>query len=584
MLSELRIQNFAIIDKLELKFATGFNAITGETGAGKSIIIDAVDLLLGGRADVDAIRAGEDRAIVEGSFKMAPTLVADLQPLFSAEEIDFDPHSGEITLSREIRANGRSISRLNGSTVSLQFYREIGGRLVDVHGQTEHLSLLRPKSHIGLLDNFAGLEGQVRTLAALVAELLETRRQRDELLQDEAALARRIDSLNYQIEEIEAVDPKIGEETSLGEESARLGNAEQLAALSGEAAQILDNEDPEVSSVSLLLSQVAAALAKVQRIDAQMADAANLAQALSEQANDLAITVRDYYDGLEQNPARLAEVEERLDAISRLKKKYGGSIEAVLAYAAKAKAELDTITNSEAQIARLQAQEETLLRRIGVGAAAISAARAKAAQNLATGIENELGDLKMEGARFQVSLEQAEDEQGCYVGEKRLAFDQTGIDRVEFMMAANRGEPLRPVAKVASGGETARIMLALKGVLSRADKTPTLIFDEVDQGIGGRLGSMLGQKLWRLSTDHQVLCVTHLAQLASFADSHFKVSKAARGDRTVTSVRPLDDKLRVEELAEMLGAETVSAKQSAHDLLMLARQVKAGRSIQAELL
>ncbi|CAG0975620.1 MAG: DNA repair protein RecN [Anaerolinea sp.] len=582
MLSELRIQNFAIIDKLELRLSPGFNTITGETGAGKSIIIDAMDVMLGGRTDPDMIRAGEDKAVIEGTFKPEPSLFAEIKPLLEKEGLEAEP---ELTFTREIRANGRTICRLNGSTVSLPFYREIGQRLVDIHGQSEHLSLLRPKVHVYLLDGFAGLVGKRRELGALVAELSEVRVKIADLEQDEAALARRMDMLKYQVEEIRGVAPKVGEDNQLQEESARLANAEQLATLTAEAAQILDGESADTPAALDMLNQVAAALAKVSRIDPRLQESAELAEIVSEQVAELAKTVRSYVDGVEHNPARLTEVEERLDALNRLKKKYGGTLEAVLAHAEQAAKDLATITNSEAALFGLRAAEEKLLRKIGAAALALSDSRLLAANKLAQGIELELQELKMEGARFTVSLTQEEDlEHGCYVRDRRLKFDSTGIDHVEFMIAANRGEPLRPLVKVASGGETARIMLALKSVLSRQDSTPTLIFDEIDQGIGGRLGTMLGQKLWKLSTSHQVLCVTHLPHLASFADSHFKVAKTPREHRTVTEITLLNDKQRVEELAEMLGAETVSAKQSAHDLLMIARQLKDGKGIQAALL
>jgi DNA repair protein RecN (Recombination protein N) len=272
-----------------------------------------------------------------------------------------------------------------------------------------------------------------------------------------------------------------------------------------------------------------------------------------------------------------------MDALNRLKRKYGGTLEAVIAFGQKAAEDLSKLTNSEDRLRELRAQEDVLLRQIGERAAQISRARKAAAEKLGEGIVRELADLKMEGARFGVDIQQTEDPNGCYVGEHRLRFDHTGIDTVEFMLAANRGEPLRPLVKVASGGETARIMLALKTVLSRADSTPTLIFDEIDQGIGGRVGAIVGQKLWKLSEGHQVLCVTHLPQIAAFGDSHFRVVKTLREDRTVTSIASLNDRARVDELAEMLGAETGSGKQSAHDLLMVSRGIKEGKNIQTTL-
>jgi DNA repair protein RecN (Recombination protein N) len=585
MLTELRIQNFAIIDKLEVRFEAGFNVITGETGAGKSIIIDAVDVLLGGRADVDFIRAGEERASVEGAFKATPALLPLLRPLLEQEGIELNPQPEDLLLTRELRTNGRNICRVNGSTVSLHAYKEIGQRLVDVHGQTEHLSLLRAKEHIALLDAYAGLEGTRNRIAALVDQVNDVRREIDQLRQDKEALARRMDMLGYQVQEIRAVAPKPGEEEVLQAESARLANSEVLARNSTEAAiALFGEESTEVRGAVDLLSIAAAALARIARIDPKATEYVSLAESAAAQVDELARSVRAYMEHVEQNPARLEEVEERIDAINRLKKKYGGTVEAVLAFADKAEIEMAGIQNSEARQEELAKQQDTLLRQIGDLAAKASLARQETAETLAQAIELEMRDLRMDGARFTVAISQEEDPAGAYVGNRRLKFDATGVDQVEFMMAANRGEPLRPLVKVASGGEVARIMLALKGVLSRADKTPTLIFDEIDQGIGGRLGSVLGQKLWRLSGEHQVLCVTHLAQLAGFADAHFKVLKAYKGERTTTAIQRLEDKARVEEIAEMLGAETVSARQSAHDILMLARQLKDGKGVQTPML
>jgi DNA repair protein RecN (Recombination protein N) len=581
MLSELRITDFAIIDRLEVQFAPGFNVITGETGAGKSIIIDAVDLVLGGRADSDFIRAGRERAMVEAVFKLSGALQAALSPLLNAEHIELN--GDELTLTRELRANGRNICRINGSAVSLQFHREIAARLVDIHGQGEHLSLLRTPEHLYLLDRYASLEVSRAALADLAAQLSALRAEIERLQSDDAARARRVDMLSYQLEEIRAVAPRLDEEQTLRAESERLANAEQIAALSAETLRLLDSDDETPNALSLL-NQIAALLHKLARFDPRMADHAVSAENAVALIEDIARALNHYTENIEHNPNRLYEVEERLEALNRLKRKYGGSLEAVLAHAAHCERELQNITNSEARLAELRAQEETLLRIIGERAAQISAARLQAAQKLSQAVVRELSELRMDGARFEVALHQEDDPDGCFVGARRLKFDATGIDAVEFMLAANRGEPLRPLAKVVSGGETARIMLALKTVLSRADQTPTLIFDEIDQGIGGRLGSVVGHKLWKLSDGHQVLCVTHLAHIAGFADRHFRVSKRYSDDRTVAVIAELNERARVDEIAEMLGAETISARQSAHDILVAARHIKEGRSVQESLL
>ncbi|MBN1564412.1 MAG: DNA repair protein RecN [Anaerolineae bacterium] len=579
MLQELRIKNFAIIDELELSLRGGFLVVTGETGAGKSIIVDAVNLLLGERSDATFVRGGTERATIEGIFAVAPSIRDELHAVLREHELEGDTPD-EVILSREVRSNGRSQARVNGMTCNLTVYREVGGLLVDIHGQSEHLSLLRPAQHLFLLDRYADLEAPRHELQTHVQALRQLRGEIDELLTDEAALARRIDMLQYQVQEIESADPTPDEEAELQQERNRLVNAEKIAELATEAQYALTGELGENAGVEDLLGQAALVLSRLARLDPSVEVHAQLAEMLSVQAEELASTIRNYRDDIEYDPRRLDIIEERLEVLNRLKRKYGGTIEAVLEHAAHAQAELDRISHSEERLAELREQEEALLRHIGERAIKISEIRQRAGTQLTQAIVKELADLKMENARFEVRVEQHDDPDGCFVGERRLAFSNTGIDQVEFYMAANVGEPLRPIAKVASGGETARIMLALKSVLVYADPIPTLIFDEIDQGIGGRLGTIVGHKLWRLSDNHQVLCVTHLAQLAGFGDDHYRVSKHIEGKRTVTRVQHLDDQGRVDELAEMLGAETTSARQSAYDILMLARRSKEGRHLE----
>lgn len=578
MLQELRIKDFAIIDALDLRLAPGFQVITGETGAGKSIIVDAVTLLLGERSDATFVRGGAERSVIEGIFSVPDGVRDDLRAILEAEGLEGDG-ADEIILSREVRANGRSVARVNGIACALSVYREIGGLLVDIHGQGEHLSLLRPSQHLYLLDRYAGVEAQRAEVAAMVRELGAVRAEIASLLTDEAALARRVDMLQFQIEEITTADPRPEEEAELAQERTRLANAEKIAELANEAYYALVGEAGESAGTDRL-AQAALALSKLVRLDPALQDAYTLAESISIQADELARTLRDYNDDTEYDPRRLDEIEERVELLNRLKRKYGGTIEDVLAHAAHAQAELDTITHSEERLATLRAEEDRLLRAIGDAAAALSRVRREAADRLTEAIVRELGDLKMKGARFEARITREPDSDGVYIEDERFAFSATGVDQIEFYMAANVGEPLRPLVKVASGGETARIMLALKSVLSYADRVPTLIFDEIDQGIGGRVGAIVGQKLWQLSGHHQVLCVTHLAQLAGFGDAHFRVTKHVEGQRTVTRVEQLNDQGRVDELAEMLGAETTNVRQSAYDILMLARRAKEGRHLE----
>jgi DNA repair protein RecN (Recombination protein N) len=579
MLEELRIQNFAIIDRLELTFEHGFNVITGETGAGKSIILDAVELLLGSRVDSSFVRAGAEKAVVEGVFMLPPRVRGIIVPLLQGEELldPDDPESHTLTLSREVRRNGRSSARVNGIAVSADVMREIGEALVDIHGQSAHLSLFRPRAHIELLDKFADLLEVRAGLAKVVTTLHEIQAQIKVLVNDKEELQRRADRLRYEVEEIEAAGLTPDEETELVAERDRLGSSEQLAEITSEVIEHLNgDENSELPSVVDALMQVATLMGRLVKIDPRLTDEYNLSEQLSDGAQELAITLSGYADKIEFNPNRLNTLEERLELIKSLKRRYKtDTIQGVLDYAAKAADELNNIENSEERLNELRVQEDKMLRHIGELCLRLHRGREKAGQALGKRVVQELQDLRMERTQFEVALTLTEAENGCFVDDKRYAFDATGMDKVEFMMSANPGEPLRPLAKVASGGEAARIMLALKSVLSRADETPLLIFDEIDQGIGGRIGSVVGEKLWGLTDSHQVMVVTHMPQLAGYADKHFHVKKLVKGERTSTQVTPLDeDTQRVRELAAMLGADGDAGLQSARDILDAARSRK----------
>lgn len=584
MLVELNVRNFAIIDELHLRFNPGFNVLTGETGAGKSIIIDAVSTLLGGRADTTMIRSGTDEAQVEGIFHLNEAMKEAILPLLQKDGLEGDDEN-ILVLAREIRREGRSICRVNGHAVTLGTLESIGQHLVDIHGQTEHLSLLRVREHIDFLDRYGGLWSLRRQVSDLVHELRQVRQELSDLVRDERELARRADLLTYQIQEIAAANLRVGEEEELNEERTRLANAEHLMELADAAYRALyAGEEGQASAIDLL-SQAVHNLTDLEKIDPTLKEQRQVAEEASYQLEDLARSLRAYRDSIEFNPARLREVEERLDVIYNLKRKYGDSIAEILAFGEAAQRELEGIVHSEERVEELRAREEELLRQIGALAAQLSAQRRATGERLGKAIEAELKDLGMAGARFGVAIEQKEAEDGAWVGDKRYAFDTTGIDRVEFLISPNIGEPLKPLVKIASGGETSRLMLALKTVLSAADRTPTLIFDEIDAGIGGRAGGVVGQKLWSLTaatspsgTGHQVLCVTHLPQLAGFGDAHFKVDKRVVGERTVTTVQQLTEEERVEELASMLGTATTVTRRSAQELLEQVSKVKGNRS------
>ena len=570
MLTELRIENFAIIDRLALDFTPGLIIFTGETGAGKSIIMDALEMLLGGRTETTVIRADAERAAVEGIFKLAgPEKSAVVEVLKREDLLDDENY---VTLAREVRREGRNTARINGRTVNVTVLKEIGAFLVDIHGQTEHLSLLDVRAHLGLLDRFASVEVLLTSYRQTYTQLQAVRRDLKELRAAQADSDRRLEMLTFQAEEIDSASLKPGEDELLRLERERLANAEALAANAQEALGLMDEGTPETPAISDQLGQAVAALSSLARVDQSQEELSGRAETVLESLSEIARDLRNYLEGIEYNPKRLEEVEERLDLIHRLLRKYGGTIEAVLEFGENARKQLDNITNAAEKIGELEAKETALLGEALKRATALSEKRKKAAETLSKGIETELDDLKMASARFGVDFQTKPDPQGLPMGgDARVAFDANGFDRVEFLVAPNPGEGLKPLAKVASGGETSRLMLALKNVLARADQVPSLVFDEIDQGIGGRVGGVVGQKLWNLGRVHQVLCITHLPQLAAFGDQHFQVQKLIENGRTITAVRKLEGDERMLELAQMLGEVTEGTLRSAHEIMQAAR-------------
>ncbi len=573
MLTELRIENFAIIARLELDFRPGLIIFTGETGAGKSIIMDALEMLLGGRAETAVIRAEAERAAVEAVFKLSGATKEAVNEILRREDLLDDENY--VTLAREVRREGRSIARINGSTVNVKLLREVGAYLVDIHGQTEHLSLLDVRAHLGLLDRYARVDSLLASYRQTYAALQALRRELTELRAAQADSARRIEMYTFQVEEIESARLKPGEDEELRQERDRLANAETLAANAQEAITLLDEGSPETPAISDQLGQVVSALASLARVDLSKAELAARAESLLENIAEVARELRDYLEAVEYNPKRLEQVEERLDLIHRLLRKYGGSVEAVIAFGENSRKQLETITNAAEKLDELEAREAVLLNELAERGERLSDKRKKAAEKLAKGIETELNDLKMASAQFAVDFQTKPDAAGLPIAGSRVAFDASGFDRVEFLVAPNPGEGLKPLAKIASGGETSRLMLALKNVLAQADQVPSLVFDEIDQGIGGRVGGVVGQKLWQLGRNHQVFCITHLPQLAVFGEQHFQVQKLVKNGRTTTQVRRIEGDERLLELAGMLGEVSEGTLRSASDLLQSARAVSA---------
>ncbi len=595
MLTELHIEDFAIIDKLDLQFGPGLVVFTGETGAGKSIIIDAVETLLGGRADSTYVRSGSERAIIDAVFHIPEAARSAIMAILEREDLLDEPTY--LTMGREIRLSGRNVARVNGRSVNASLLRELGEYLIDLHGQSEHLSLLRVNQHLSLLDSFALAANEMladspshftldevkagqapasrRSIHELLAAYEKTfqrlqvvRRELEQLRQAERDASRRSDLLAYQINEIESARLRIDEEEELRDERNRLANAEGLASLTQEALMALDEGNPEALAVTDLFGQVVHALSSLSRLDPSQSSLLDQAQSLSEGLGDLALNLRAYLEGIEFNPKRLDHVEERLALLHGLKRKYGDSVAEILKFLEQAHQQLDEITHAGERIQELESEQEKLLTQLGQEGMALSRERQAAGESLSQAMETELADLFMSGAQFKVDFQQRSDPQGAPMGNgHKVAFDAHGLERVEFLIAPNPGEGFKPLAKIASGGETSRLMLALKNVLARADQIPTLIFDEIDQGIGGRVGAVVGQKLWSLARQHQVLCITHLPQLAVYGEQHFQVQKIIHEDRTTTQVTKLDEEKRLIELAQMLGEVSEGTLHSARELM-----------------
>ncbi len=576
MLRRLYIRDFAIIDELTLDFAPGLVVLTGETGAGKSILVDAMVLALGGRADPVMVRQGAHHAYIETTFHLTPEVQQVLRPVLEEHDLWDEEAPEELVLSREIRRQGRHPARINGRLVSLQLVRQVAAHLVDIHGQSEHLTLLQTRHQRALLDRYAHAEPLLSHYQDVHRRWRERRAAIEQLKEQLRTAARQMDLLQYQIQEIEAARLEPGEEETLRQERTRLVHAERLARWVQEALQLLDEGSLEVPAATDQVGQVVSLLEEVGRVDPSQEPLAQRTQEALEQLSEVARDLRRYAEMLEFNPQRLEEVESRLALIEDLKRKYGDSIEAVLAYAEQARRELEELTTADERLEAWEAELASLSQELALVALELSRKRREAARQLAREVEKELKELRMEHARFRVDVVQREDPQGLPLPDgRRVAFDRYGIDQVTFLIAPNPGEGFHPLAKIASGGEMSRIMLALRQVLAREDPVPTLIFDEIDQGIGGRVGAVVGAKLRQLAEHHQVLCITHLPQIAAFGHQHFKVEKVLTDGRTVTRVRPLAEGERVQELAHMLGDPGPAGQTTARALLESAQKQPA---------
>ena len=563
MLSLLHIENIALIDQADISFGSGFNVLTGETGAGKSIIIDAISAVLGERTSRDLIRTGEKSALVTALFRDLPSL-----PWFQETGIGPD-ENGELLISRRIQGDGKNICRVGGVPCTVVQLRTLGSQLIDIHGQHDGQQLLDESCHLAYLDSFGELEPALSAYREEYAKLDALRKQIASLQMDETEKARRLDILQFQIDELESAHLRLGEEEELDERKAMLRSADQLVAAVEGAYHALFGTDSQDGAASLL-AEAEGNLSRVSNLSADLSQLLENLAALRYGTEDAAERLRDLKNSFGFSPKELDQVEDRLDHLHRLKKKYGATVRDMLDYLNKIRQELDQIELSDDLLIKLKKQRKAQLAMTRTLAETLSAQRKAAAERLKARIEEELRQLDMTKVRFQTEFSPKPG---------KLGLDDTGMDEVRFLMSANVGENLKPIAKVASGGELSRIMLALKNVLAENDNICTLIFDEVDTGVSGRAAGKVAEKMSWLSLTCQVLCVTHLAQIAAMSDYHYSVHKEEKNGRTYTCVETLDRPGRRAELARLTGGahQSEAILKGAEELLKEADAYKKSR-------
>ena len=556
MLQLLHIENIAIIERADIAFARGFNALTGETGAGKSIVIDSLAAVLGQRASRDLIRTGAPKALVSAAFDG----VDESLPILAENGVA--PENGTLLLSRELSGDGRNVCRANGRPITVSQLRAVGSALLNIHGQHEGTALLDETQHLAYLDRFGRMDSRLDAYGALYAELSATRRELGALRMDETEKARRVDTLKHQIAELERAELREGEEEALLARRGILRNAEKFIDAISEADACLNGDD-ETSGAAASIRQAHDALRPLRGFGDEFVALSERLEALYAEAYDLAMTVRDRREAFEFSPQELDAAESRLDQLYRLKKKYGGTVEEMLDYLERSKGELERIEYADDRIARLERKLNEQNSAVAEAAKELSDARKSAARALEEEILRELRELDMPKVRFAIAFAEQEP-------------DATGADVVRFLMSANVGEELKPIHKIASGGELSRIMLAMKNVFAAQESVMTMVFDEVDAGVSGRAAVRVAEKLAKVSREKQVLCVTHLPQLAAMADAHFSVEKGEENGRTLTRVTELDRAARVRELARLTGGETASETmlRGAEELLDAAESFK----------
>ncbi|MFC5713307.1 DNA repair protein RecN [Thalassorhabdus alkalitolerans] len=570
MLAELSITNFAIIEQLSVSFESGLTVLTGETGAGKSIIIDAIGLLIGGRGSVEYVRHGAKRAEIEGLFHIDAGQIAKEK----VESAGIDIEEGMIVLRREITKQGKSICRINGKLVTLAILREVGQSLVDIQGQHDNQELMQAEKHAGMLDRFAGkkLQEALREYQTIYTTFRSVEKKVKQLRENDQEVAHRLDFIEYQLKEIEEAQLQPGEDEELEKEKYKLANSEKLFRSLKEAYESLHGEGRGLDWAGLAMNHGEEAAS----IDPDL-------QSLSETINncyfmleEASYSLRDHVDSLEFDPDRLNVIEGRLDEIQQLKRKYGNSVTEILEYASRIEEEKDSLENKDERIQQYEKQLEDLSLDLLAEAETLTDLRKQAAEKLAYEVKQELKALYMEKAELFVEIGTPQKGERYTVNSKEVIFTEQGTDRVEFMLSPNAGEPLKPLAKVASGGEISRIMLAMKTILSGFQHMTSLIFDEVDTGVSGRVAQAIAEKIHHVSIDSQVLCITHLPQVAAMADTHLYIKKGESEGRVTTSVAPLAEEEKVDEIARMISGVEVTelTKDHAKELVTMAGKMK----------
>ncbi len=564
MLNELHIKNFVLIDDLRIKFEKGLNILTGETGAGKSIMIGALSGILGERMTTDTIRTGHERATLEGLFDI--TTLPQVKAILDDSGIDYDDDI--LVVRREIYTSGKGRCFANSTQIPISKLKEISEYLVDIHGQNEHQSIVKVAKHRELLDSFAGLKENVDEIRRLHDKLNNLQEKINSFEIDEKEKARRIEYLEFAIKEIDSANLVPDEEESLENESTILSNAEKLFAEINNSTTLMKDD----GGIVQMLKKVEQGLASISEYDPEISNTLETIRESLYSLEDASTFLRDYEKNIDFSPQRINEVEERLATISKLKKKYGDSIQEIIEYADRAREELDAISSSDEEIDKLNDEYRSAIKETKTVAFDLSDKRKLSAQELEKNVMKELKELGMDGSTFRISIQRDFSPDGQIENEnKRYVLYPHGLDRIEFLLSANEGEDLRQLRRVASGGEMSRIMLALKKVILSADIVESLIFDEVDAGIGGKTAEVVGRKLKSLAKERQVLVITHLAQIAAMSDSHYTVSKKKANERNVTQVKNLNKDEKVKEIARMLAGENVSDISLKHAQELIAR-------------